>query len=256
MNLHRIGLYTFILTASGVLFGVFYGRYSWSWLAVVVLAYLVVLAIGTLKVGWRYYMPLRNHGPREKKQVALTFDDGPDQFTSEVADCLNRHGVVGTFFVIGQKAVEMPEVLRELDSGGHLIANHGYYHQWHYPLQFPHAMRKEMQRTSAAIEQATGRKTRWFRPPFGITNPWVAKAVREESFVPIGWDVRSFDTVLGTSERLSSRLKKRVKSGSIILLHDTGEGLVRFLDKFIPWLKEQGFQIVSLENLIHEKAYR
>lgn len=256
MNLHRIGLYTFILTASSVLFGVFYGRYNAIWLGVVVLAYLIVLAIGTLKVGWRYYMPLRNHGPRHKKRVALTFDDGPDQFTRDVADCLNRHGVTGTFFVIGHKAEEMPGVLRELDASGHLIANHGFYHKWHYPLQFPAAMRKEMQRTSAVIEKAIGKKTRWFRPPFGITNPWVAKAVRAESLVPIGWDVRSFDTVLGTSERLSSRLKKRVKNGSIILLHDTGEGLVRFLDRFIPWLLEQGYQIDSLENLIHEKAYR
>lgn len=256
MTIHKSVNIAFIMSALSVFLTAYYYNFSLWWLLVVVLVYLFVLMLGTVKMGLRFFLQSRIHGSRREKTIALTFDDGPDQHTQAVAECLNKHQVPGAFFLIGHKVESHPEIVQMLHTSGHIVGNHGYYHKWYYPLRYTKIIREEMQKTSAAIERAIGKKTRFFRPPFGITNPRVARAVREENFISIGWDVRSFDTVLGTSERFSKRLKRKVRNGSIILLHDNDEGMVGFLDGFIPWLKEEGYQIVSLEQLLHEKAYQ
>lgn len=253
--MHRIVQITTGIILLSVVTAIWVAGLSPWWILVVMGIYFFILFLGTVRIGMRYFLNSRIHGPRTNKQVALTFDDGPDHFTLDVARCLEKHGVRGAFFLIGKKVEQNPETVRELVETGHVVGNHGYYHQWYYPLKFTASIRKEMQMTSSEIYKASGKKTRFFRPPFGITNPRIARAVKAEEFISFGWDVRSFDTVLGTSSQLASRLKRKVKNGSIILLHDTGEGMVGFLDTFIPWLKKKGYEIVSLEKLIHEKAY-
>jgi len=256
MNLFKSVRIAFALSFLSVLLVAVYTAQSFWWLLIPVVSYLIVLVAGTVNIGLQFFMPSRIHGSRREQKVALTFDDGPDKYTADVADCLVRHGVTGSFFVIGHKVERHAEVMQQLHQQGHVVGNHGFHHRWNDSLRLVSTIRGEMKQTSEAIEQAIGKKPRFYRPPFGITNPRVAKAVEEEGFVPIGWDVRSYDTVLGISDRLSDRLKRKVRNGSIILLHDTGEGMVGFLDAFIPWMKEQGYQIVSLEKLINEKAYR
>lgn len=227
----------------------------WGFLAGLILVYLAVLVAGTVNIGLRFFVPAHNHGRRDVKMVSLTFDDGPDEATLPVAECLAGHNVQGAFFLIGKRVKEMPEVVVRLTELGHTIGNHGYYHQWWFPLKLPALIFNEIALCQTEIERVSGLKPRFFRPPFGITNPWVAKAVRRSGLLPVGWDVRSFDTVIGVSERLSKRLKSRVRNGSIILLHENGEGMVGFLNAFIPWLREQGYEIVSLDKLLHEQAY-
>ncbi len=256
MTIHRAVDIAFVLSVLSVLLTAYFYDFSLWWLLLVVVLYLFVLMLGTVRIGMRFFLQSYTHGSRKDKMVALTFDDGPDLHTAEVADCLSRHGVTGAFFLIGHKVVANPEVVKKLHEAGHVVGNHGYHHRWNYPLRPTREIQEEMRLTSVAIKDATGLETHFFRPPFGITNPRIAKAVRAQNLISVGWDVRSFDTVLGTSQRFSNRLKRKVRNGSIILLHDTGEGMVGFLDSFIPWLKEQGYQIVSLEILIHEKAYQ
>ncbi len=253
--IHRIVRAAIIVMVLIVGTGIWFAACSPWWLAAVLAGYIFILFLGTVRIGMGFFLRSVTHGSRAKKQVALTFDDGPDRHTSEVARCLERHAVCGTFFLIGHKVGQHPEVVKALLHAGHLVGNHSYYHQWYYPLKFTRKIRREIQETSAAIFEITGKKTRFFRPPFGITNPRIARAVKAEDLVSVGWDVRSFDTVLGTTSRLELRLRRKVKNGSIILLHDTGEGMVGFLDMFIPWLKNEGYEIVSLETLIDEKAY-
>ncbi len=256
MTIHKSVNIAFVLSVLSVLLTAYFYDFSVWWLLVVVVVYLFVLMLGTVRIGMRFFMQSYTHGSRKKKLVALTFDDGPDRHTTDVAECLTRHGVTGAFFLIGHKVSANPGVVRKIHELGHVVGNHGYYHRWNYPLRPTNEILEEMRMTTAAIIDAAGVETRFFRPPFGITNPRVATAVRKQNVVSIGWDVRSFDTVLGTSKHFSNRLKRKVRNGSIILLHDTDEGMVGFLDGFIPWLKEQGYQIVSLEILIHEKAYQ
>lgn len=255
MLISRVVIAAFWLSALLTLFLIFFTDLPF-WLGLIpTLVFLVTMVVGTVSISKKFFLPSHTHGSRQLKQVALTFDDGPDQLTAAVADCLSRHQVAGTFFVIGRKVKDHPETLRHIHQQGHVIGNHGYEHRWHFSLQRRKSIADEIRQTSAAIEEVTGKQPRFFRPPFGITNPRVADAVKKTQMIPVAWDVRSFDTVIGVSERLSKRLKRKVKNGSIILLHDSDEGMVGFLDAFIPWLKEQGYEIVSLEKMIDEQAY-
>jgi peptidoglycan-N-acetylglucosamine deacetylase len=238
----------------------FYGITNANWplwpVWALFLIFIFILFLGTVRIGMRFFLPSINNGNEKLPHVALTFDDGPDSATLDVAACLERHGVRGTFFLIGHKIEINPQIVNTLHQSGHLVGSHSYFHKWFLPLRFPAVQISEILRTNAIIESIINKKPRWYRPPFGITNPWVAKAVKHTDMVSIGWSVRSFDTVIGAGDLLSKRLKSRVKNGSVILLHDGGTGLVGFLDTFIPWLKQSGYQIVSLEDLINEKAYR
>jgi peptidoglycan/xylan/chitin deacetylase (PgdA/CDA1 family) len=227
------------------------------WLiAMVAFAYVFVLFLGTVRIQMRFFLPSIVSGDKKLKQVALTFDDGPNEHSLAVASCLERHQVKGTFFLIGHKVSEHPDIVKQLDAAGHLVGNHGYFHQWYFPLKFPAKMRAEIQQTNSAIKSVLGKAPNWFRAPFGLTNPWVAKAVRQSDMRSVAWSVRSYDTVLGAGNLLSMTIKQKVHNGAIILLHESGNGMVGFLDAFIPWLKSSGYQIVSLEELINEKAYR
>lgn len=255
MLISRVVIAAFWLSTLLTLFLAFFTDHPIWWGLIPALIFLAIMVVGTVSISKKFFLPSRIHGSRQHRRVALTFDDGPDRFTQPVADCLSRHGVVGTFFVIGHKVKNQPDTLRRIHQQGHVIGNHGYHHRWHFSLQRRKTIADEIRQTSAAIEEVTGKLPRFFRPPFGITNPRVADAVTKTQMIPVGWDVRSFDTVIGVSERLSKRLKRKVQNGSIILLHDSGEGMVGFLDAFIPWLKEQGYEIVSLEKMINEQAY-
>lgn len=238
----------------------FYGITNQDWpfwpVWALFITFIFILFLGTVRIGMRFFLPSKNNGNEKLPHVALTFDDGPDAATLDVAGCLERHDVRGTFFLIGQKIEINPQIVNTLHQSGHLVGSHSYFHKWFLPLRFPAVQISEILRTNALIERIINKKPRWYRPPFGITNPWVAKAVKRTDMVSIGWSVRSFDTVIGAGDLLSKRLKSRVKNGSVILLHDGGTGLVGFLDTFIPWLKQSGYNIVSLEELINEKAYR
>lgn len=253
LNARKTNLIFFLLLP--VTIWLAYNHDFWWALLAVILVYIAVLVAGTVNIGLRFFLPAHNHGNRDAKMVALTFDDGPDDATLPVAECLAAQNVEGAFFLIGSRVKTKPEVVVRLTELGHIIGNHGYDHKWWFPLQLPALILKEISLCQSEIERVTGLKPRFFRPPFGITNPWVAKAVRRSGLLPVGWDVRSFDTVIGVSERLSKRLKRKVRNGSVILLHENGEGMVGFLNAFIPWLREQGYEIVSLDKLIHEQAY-
>jgi peptidoglycan-N-acetylglucosamine deacetylase len=253
---HRNTGIAFLALLAILIFGI--TNLSWPLWSVFVLfvVFVFILFLGTVRIVMRFFLPSKISGSAKMPHVALTFDDGPDDATLAVAACLERHNVRGTFFLIGQKIEINPQIVSKLHVSGHLVGSHSYWHKWYLPLRFPAVQISEILRTNALIERIINKKPRWYRPPFGITNPWVAKAVKATDMVSVGWSVRSFDTIIGAGDLLSKRLKRKVKNGSVILLHDKGEGLVGFLDAFIPWLKQSGYQIVSLEELIDEKAYR
>jgi len=253
---HRNTGIAFIALLAILIFGI--TNHSWPLWSVFALfvVFIFILFLGTVRIVMRFFLPSKISGSTKLPQVALTFDDGPDDATLAVAACLERHDVRGTFFLIGHKIEINPQIVNKLHVSGHLVGSHSYWHKWYLPLRFPAVQITEILRTNALIERILNKKPRWYRPPFGITNPWVAKAVKATDMVSVGWSVRSFDTVIGAGDLLSKRLKRKVKNGSVILLHDGGTGLVGFLDTFIPWLKQSGYQIVSLEELIDEKAYR
>jgi peptidoglycan/xylan/chitin deacetylase (PgdA/CDA1 family) len=161
-------------------------------------------------------------------QIALTFDDGPnDAATPELLDVLARHGVRATFFSIGNFVRQRPEITRAVVAAGHLLGNHTMSHP-KLSMEPAARVRQELADCSAVLEDLTGVAVRFFRPPFGARRPVVLRIARELGLVPVTWNVTGYDWnpigadgILKNLDAGIARYSRR-GCGSNLLLHDGG----------------------------------
>ncbi len=185
--------------------------------------------------------------PTKEKTVFLSFDDGPsDRFTPRVLDTLNRNNIKALFFCIGKYAELYPELIHRISDEGHQIGNHTYSHTWQNAFNPSEVIEAEIKRSNDIFFNLLGYKTNLFRPPFGITNPSIAKALKVSGMCSIGWDIRSFDTIIKDPQKLISRICGKLRPGSIILLHDNMEITSLILDELIETIQKKGYKIVPL----------
>jgi peptidoglycan-N-acetylglucosamine deacetylase len=190
-----------------------------------------------------------------QKKIAITFDDGPDQkITPQVLSILEKHNAKATFFCIGKHIEANKELLKEIDKKGHLIGNHTWSHDRWFDLFSSKKMHADIEKTNGLIFETINKKTNLFRPPYGITNPGLKRALKKFNFNTIGWSIRSFDTVKNTEQTLK-RVKKELSTGDIILFHDNREHIVDILDSFLEYAKNENYEIVPLDELLNIKAY-
>ena len=186
----------------------------------------------------------------KEKVVFLSFDDGPsDQFTPVILDILKRNNVKASFFCIGQHAEVYPDLVRRISSEGHRIGNHTNSHNWKIAFKPSSIIEAEIDRTNNILFDITGSKPELFRPPFGITNPSIAKAIKGSGMQSVGWDIRSFDTISKDPQKLVRRISDKLRPGSIILLHDNREITSRILNELIETIQNKGYKIVSLADV-------
>jgi peptidoglycan/xylan/chitin deacetylase (PgdA/CDA1 family) len=153
--------------------------------------------------------------------VALTFDDGPHpEGTPAVLDLLAGAAACATFFLVGEQVKRRPRLAAEIVAAGHLVALHGHRHQFQ-PRLSATAVQSDLTRGAAAIEDATGVRPAWHRPPYGICSPAGRRAARAAGLRTLLWsrwgkDWRKFTT----PDRIAARVTARVAAGDVILLHD------------------------------------
>ena len=225
-------------------------------IAAAVLLAAVLLVRGSAAVRASWYLRMRCRARRAGRRVALTFDDGPDpQRTPAVLDLLARQGVRATFFVVGARAEAHPELVRRMVAEGHVVGNHSYTHSWRFPLRSLGRTVEELRRTGEVLHRITGRQPRLFRPPFGVTNPTIARAVRRLGLDPVGWSIRSLDTMGQSPERVAARILRRLHPGAVILLHDRCAGSERLVGLLVEGLRSRGLEPVTLPELFDIEAY-
>jgi peptidoglycan-N-acetylglucosamine deacetylase len=164
----------------------------------------------------------------DRQEVALTFDDGPNEpYTSQLLDLLARYEVHATFFLIGNYVRRQPATVRAIRQAGHLLGNHTMTHpslRW----QWPRRVRKELADCNAAIEDATGEAVYWFRPPFGGRRPDVLHTAAELGLTPVMWNVWAHDWDATHSQNVAALVQEGIQHnqgrhrGSNVLLHDGG----------------------------------
>ena len=160
-------------------------------------------------------------------EFALTFDDGPnDPWTLRLLEMLAKHNVRATFFLIGEFVRERPAIAREILAAGHLIGNHTTTHPW-LPLKSPRQARNEIAFCNAIIEEATGQRVRFFRPPHGARRPDVLRSTRGMGLTPVQWNAVGHDwrrrmAAVGIAEHLVRGIQRNQRQGrgSNLLLHD------------------------------------
>lgn len=239
-------------------------RHQW---AGAVMAVGLVLASGL--VLWRaaneprltWFGPVAVHGPRDRGEVAITFDDGPDpRWTPQVAGILADHDAKATFFLVGKALDRWPGVARRLDDQGHLLANHSYHHdswRWLDP-RYP-----ELARTEDVFKRRLQRCPALYRPPHGQRTPFLLQRVGDAGMRPVTWDVSAEDWSDADGARVARRILDQVEPGSIILLHDGLDGngrsdrsvVVDALPRILDGLEARHLRPVRLDELLDTKAY-
>jgi peptidoglycan-N-acetylglucosamine deacetylase len=203
--------------------------------------------------------------PQGTRQLALTYDDGPnDPYTLRLLEVLARHQVRATFFLIGRYAQQRPEIVREIAKAGHVVGNHTFTH----PLlifKSEAEIRREIIDCRSALHDAigeAGKAATLFRPPFGGRRPAVLRIARELDFHPVMWNVPGDDWNAPPSALIERKILSQIRGGDVILLHDGGHkqmGIDRSqtviaTDNLIAHLKSQGNEFVTIPEMLSKTA--
>ena len=234
----------------------FYTAINIWWFVVVILIWLGINAIGSALISSNYHVKAFCNNPLEtEKKIAITFDDGPDIFTLQVLELLKKYDVKATFFCIGKNIESHPEILKQIISDGHLVGNHSYSHSKFFDFYNARKIREEIEKTDLLLEKYTSKKINFFRPPYGVTTPSIRRALQQTGHKVIGWNIRSLDGGTKNKELIFNRIIKRVSPGGIVLLHDTASHSVLVLERFLQFLKQNNYKVISTEELLNLKAY-
>jgi peptidoglycan/xylan/chitin deacetylase (PgdA/CDA1 family) len=229
---------------------------SWWMYVIIVVLYSAVEAYGSIVLSAEFFVPVKFYGNRNEGQIAITFDDGPlPGKTDRILDILKLYHVPAAFFCIGHRVKAHPLLVKRIHDEGHVLGNHSYWHGRLFDLQPAAAISQELSDTDDAIAAQIGGKPKFFRPPYGVTNPMVASAIRKGKYITVGWNIRSFDTTIKDPARLMQRITKSIKSGDIFLFHDYSESMLQVLPAFLDHVTKSGLKIVRLDELLNENAY-
>uniref|UniRef100_UPI00344FF40E polysaccharide deacetylase family protein n=1 Tax=Carnobacterium TaxID=2747 RepID=UPI00344FF40E len=184
------------------------------------------------------------------KYVALTFDDGPNpDVTPRILETLEQHKALATFFMLGSQVEYYPSLAGHVMTKGHEIGNHTMNHQDLTTLGIEQ-VRKEIQQSSAVIEQATGNLPTLLRPPYGAINENVKQLSTSMNLPIIMWSVDSLDWKTRNKNAVIQEVMSHVTSGSIVLLHDIHASTADALPQLLDTLEKQGYQMVTVSQLL------
>jgi peptidoglycan/xylan/chitin deacetylase (PgdA/CDA1 family) len=200
--------------------------------------------------------------PRGSRQIALTYDDGPnDPHTLRLLEVLARHGVRATFFLIGRYLQQRPGIAREMVQAGHVVGNHTFTH----PLlifKSETEIRREISQCRAVLQDAIGPHSNLFRPPFGGRRPAVLRMARELGLEPVMWNVTGYDWNAPPAEVIERKVARQIRGGDVILLHDGGHKrmgadrsqTVLATDRMIARYKAEGYEFVTVPRMMQKDS--
>jgi peptidoglycan-N-acetylglucosamine deacetylase len=195
---------------------------------------------------------------RGTKQLALTYDDGPnDPHTLRLLEVLARHNVRATFFLIGRYVQQRPDIAREIVKAGHEIGNHTFTHPL-LTFKSKAEIRRELSDCRSALQDAVGQHSNLFRPPFGGRRPAVLRIARELGLEPVMWNVTGYDWNAPPAAVIEQKVTKQIRGGDVILLHDGGHKhmgadrsqTVLATDRLIARYKGEGYEFATIQEMM------
>ena len=225
---------------------------------------LILLELISAPIEWLWPYPLGGNtvwnGDKSRRAVSLTFDDGPSQYTSEILDILVSYHVKATFFVIGSRAEEYPQVIKSMAIEGHEIGNHLFWFEavrgvkkLYYPFPID-----EVSKTQDLIESLTGAPPKYFRSPGGQMGRNLWNAVRKHNLLVVNGSF-PFPSQKDSAMTQLETIKSSLRPGAIIILHDGNDhdpnsdlpkAVVDLLPELLDYLNKEGYQVVPLsENM-------
>ena len=198
-------------------------------------------------------------GPRDRRALALTFDDGPAESTPDILEILAEHHVPATFFQCGVNVDRLPAIAREVAARGHEIGNHSYSHPYLF-LCSPKTIENELRRTQEVIAVHTGFRPAWFRAPYGARWFGLARAQHKLHLTGVMWSAIGYDWSLRADE-VVARMAASASNGAILCLHDGRELrekpdvriTVEAVRRLVPILLDRGFEFETIGRLLCPK---
>jgi peptidoglycan/xylan/chitin deacetylase (PgdA/CDA1 family) len=223
------------------------------------------------RVGTRFLSPpnggsgfYRNHGSRQERKIALTFDDGPSRPCTEVLlDALGEVNAPATFFVVGENAIWHPDLIQRAYDEGHEIGNHSMHHSRKAGLLLTGGA--HIDENARQIAEVIGREPRLYRPPWGWLTPWEGRRLHQRGYTIVGWDVYTLDWHWPEEDGIEIAEKARLETqpGSILLFHDANAGVkiwdkketVRAIKQIVPALRADGYDFVTASDILQVSPY-
>ena len=205
----------------------------------------------------QWYGQTLTGGAPGSKQIALTYDDGPnDPHTLKLLDVLAKHSVHATFFMIGRYVRERPDIARAVAQAGHAIGNHTFTH----PLLIFKSVeetRKQLIDCRQALTDAVGQHSTLFRPPFGGRRPATLRVARELGLQTVMWNVTGYDWNSPPAAVIEEKVARQMRGGDVILLHDGGHRAmgadraqtVMATENLIRRYKDQDYEFVTVDGV-------
>jgi peptidoglycan-N-acetylglucosamine deacetylase len=223
---------------------------------IVLLIYSLTLFYGSYFIHSNFYIKTLCSAQTNKKEIAISFDDGPAaNYTQEILQVLKNENVPAAFFCIGNHIAGNEKILQQINEEGHVIGNHSYSHHFWFDLFSSKKMLNDMALMNEITKETIGLTPKLFRPPYGVTNPNLKNAIIKGNYIPVGWNIRSMDTVTNNEEKLLKKITSALKPGAIILFHDTSKTTLAVLPAFIHYVKANGYEITRLDKMLNLNAY-
>lgn len=184
---------------------------------------------------------------REYPRVSLTFDDGPNRkYTPLLLEGLKERGIQATFFLMGKNIEGNEDLVRRIQKDGHLIGNHTYNHVQLNKIPVGKA-KEEIEKTSNEIYEITGVYPSYIRPPFGA---WRKNLDLSVTMFPVFWDIDTLDWKSQNVDSVLNIVQTQIHDGSIILMHDGFKSSVDAALEIVDLLTEQGYDFVTVDQLL------
>jgi peptidoglycan/xylan/chitin deacetylase (PgdA/CDA1 family) len=223
----------------------------------IILIWLIITTIGSFNITWNYHLTAYNSNTDiNEKLIAITFDDGPNgKFTPQILELLKTYNAKATFFCTGKQIEQHQNIIKSIISNGHTLGNHSYSHSPYFDFYGKQKVITEIKKTNDLIESIIGKKMNLFRPPYGVTNPSITKAIKETKHQVVGWNIRSLDTIKTNEQEILNRITRNISPGSVILLHDSKEITISILEQLLLFLQQNGYQSITIDTLFNIEAY-
>jgi peptidoglycan-N-acetylglucosamine deacetylase len=199
---------------------------------------------------------------RSSRQLALTYDDGPnDPHTLRLLEVLAKHSVRATFFLIGRYVQQRPEIVREIAQAGHIVGNHSFTHPL-LTFKSETEIKQQLSECRAALQDVISEPSNLFRPPFGGRRPAVLRVARSLGLKTIMWNVTGYDWTARPGPAIERQVASKIRGGDVILLHDGGHKqmgadrsqTVIATDRLITRYKSEGYAFVTIPQMMTESA--
>ena len=191
----------------------------------------------------------------ENKNVALTINCAwNDSDIDKILSTLSENNVKATFFMVGDWVEKFPEAVKKINEAGHQIGSHSNTHAHVNQLSYEKNV-EEIKLSSEKIKNITEKEVTLYRPPYGEYNNTVIRAANENGYMPIQWSLDTLDYTGITGNEMWDRIKDKITSGDIILMHNGTEHTAESLDMLIKNIKEKGLNLVTISELVYKENY-